>query len=303
MINTLVSRFSIESYKRDIFYVIFFGILSVFFANIKFYIPGFEGLESNFREVPLLISIFYIRNPLYIILLSLITTIYTAEGIPYLLNFSLHLVSLLAAWAIYYYTKKYIKAVFPKSFAWAINVIVYYALLIMPIYIVFGKMLGHLSELNFIENYVSMFNSLFIEGFTTLLITSLYLMQFEKSEALVTHKNNLENLVNSRTEELALANKTLTYLNENLDDLVQHRSRKIQDQLNLIIRYAHMNSHEVRAPLARILGLLEIIKLEKSIDHNSKVVKDLYLSGKELDDVINSMNRLLEKEIDSNEIS
>lgn len=229
MITEYLLKLAPQSYKRDIYYAILFGVLSLLFANIKFYVPGFEEIDSNFREIPLLISVFYIRNPLYLILLSLITTIYTSVGIPILLNFSIHLISLLAIWFIYNYLKTYVKSVVPKSISWALTSFLYFAIFLIPLYIFLGAILGHLPEVDFVNNYRSVYRSLTIESITTMLVTSLYLMQLEIREALRQHRNSLESVVKNRTEELAMANKTLTYLNENLDDLVKHRSIKIEE--------------------------------------------------------------------------
>ncbi len=303
MIKKFLPILNLSNYKKDIFYVILFGLLSILFARVSFHIPEFENIVSNFREMPLLISLLYIRNPLYLIVLSLLTTLYTSVGIPYSLNFAFHLTSLSGAWVMYYYVKKYVRLIVPKTISWGLLTFVYFTVLLIPSYIIYGYTFGHLQELNFVESYKSIFSLLKIEGVTTILTTSLFLVKFEIQGVLIEHKKNLESIVINRTEELALANKKLTYLNENLDDLVKNRSKKISEQLNLIIRYAHMNSHEVRAPLARILGLLEIIKLEKTVSASDKVVNDLCRSGDELDKVIKDMNRLLEKETDTNEIT
>ena len=79
MINTYISIDKLSTTKKDILYSILFGILSIVFAKIEFSIPGFDGRVSNFREVPLLIAILYIRNPIYLVVLSLITAIYTSS--------------------------------------------------------------------------------------------------------------------------------------------------------------------------------------------------------------------------------
>ena len=86
-------------------------------------------------------------------------------------------------------------------------------------------------------------------------------------------------------------------MNENLDKLVKERSKKIETQLGLLIKYTQMNSHEVRAPLARILGLLEIIKLDPELSDAKNIVNELCISGEELDEIVKNMNRLLEQEI------
>lgn len=64
-----------------------------------------------------------------------------------------------------------------------------------------------------------------------------------------------------------------------------------------------MYFHEVCAPLARILGLLEIIKIDRTLSDKDKIVEGLWGSGKELDEIVKNMNRLLEEEIDTDEIS
>lgn len=297
MITEYLLKIAPQAYKRDIYYAILFGVLSLIFANIKFYVPGYEEIDSNFREIPLLISIFYIRNPLYLIVLTLITTIYTATGLPYLLNFSLHLISLQSIWLIYNYSKTYVESIVPKSIVWVLISFSYFLVFVIPLYILLGYVMGHLAELNFISSYKSIYSSLKIEGITTMLVTTLYLMQLEIRETLREHRNSLESVVKNRTEELALANKTLTYLNENLDDLVKHRSIKIEQQLHLLVKYAHMNSHEVRAPLARMLGLIYIIDQEDEVDNREYLHKQLKEASQELDTIVKSMNRLLEKEI------
>lgn len=65
------------------------------------------------------------------------------------------------------------------------------------------------------------------------------------------------------------------FLRIKFDNLVKERSKKIEDQLNLLVRYAHMYFHEVCAPLARILGLLEIIKIDRTLSDKDKIVEGL----------------------------
>ena len=49
----------------DLIYMIIFGGLSLILGLFKFEIPGVEGGVSDLREIPLLISVFYIRNPMF----------------------------------------------------------------------------------------------------------------------------------------------------------------------------------------------------------------------------------------------
>jgi len=98
--------------------------------------------------------------------------------------------------------------------------------------------------------------------------------------------------------ELQSSNGEIKELNENLEKIVKERTEKINDQLKQLVRYAHMNSHEVRAPLARMLGLLLLIKREDDEQQLKALLDMLYNSSTELDLVIKEMNCLLEREVE-----
>ena len=145
----------------------------------------------------------------------------------------------------------------------------------------------------------------------TTFITGLYLIQKEVRNNLIEYQRDLEKIVEKRTEELEEANKNLLAaneelnvsnekiwtINENLDELVKQRSAKIEEQLTLLTKYAHMNSHEVRAPLARLLGLMSLINLEKDAEAKIELFDKMNACAEEMDQIIRKMNRLLEKEI------
>jgi signal transduction histidine kinase len=96
-------------------------------------------------------------------------------------------------------------------------------------------------------------------------------------------------------EELQTAYEEIKTHNDNLDELVKMRSQRIEEQLSLFHEYAHINSHEVRAPLARLLGLLNLLEYDNNKTETISLIGKLKESAKELDDVVRNMNRLLEK--------
>jgi len=49
-------------YIKDATYTILFGLLSVVFSKVQFHIP--EVGNSNLREMPLLIGLFHLHNPI-----------------------------------------------------------------------------------------------------------------------------------------------------------------------------------------------------------------------------------------------
>ncbi len=310
MFHTFKSKFERYPLLADFLYALFFGLLSLGFGEIEFVIPGIEGGASDFREIPLIIGVFYIRNPFFLIVASMITSFGTAEGGSYITTFFMHIVPLLSAWGFYKILDQVSVEIIRRGLFWGFFIILYYNVFLIPVMIYSDQLVG-LNAMGFMKSYKTISSSFKFEMVATALITALYLVQSETQSNLMQHRKNLEILINTRTKDLATANNKLMLLNDelvssseeinsmnqNLDGLVKERSKKIKDQLNQLIRYAHMNSHEVRAPLARVLGLLEIIKLEKTVSADSRIVEDLCVSGKELDEVVMSMNRLLEKEI------
>jgi hypothetical protein len=83
-------------------------------------------------------------------------------------------------------------------------------------------------------------------------------------------------------EELIASQEELTQINDNLNGLMQERTQTIIKQNQKFVHHAFINAHKVRSPLARIQGLVNLMKFEQS---------DLSENGKEI-------CRLLEKSSD-----
>jgi signal transduction histidine kinase len=183
--------------------------------------------------------------------------------------------------------------------------------MLFPLLIFSDRLVGLNVEIGVMDNFMYLIMATRFEIVTSTLVLSLYSIQFEARNELEKHKNNLEVLVEARTTELGDANDELRrineilksnneeikMLNENLDDLVKERSKKIEQQLRQLKNYANMNSHQVRAPLARILGLLSLLKMDQDEAYKQLHLSKLCESSEELDEVIRKMNRLLETEV------
>lgn len=57
-----------------------------------------------------------------------------------------------------------------------------------------------------------------------------------------------------------------------------------------LIEIAFQNSHHTRAPLARILGIIEAIKGQEQVAVSDELLSHLYLSAKELDEIVHQIN-------------
>lgn len=145
-----------------------------------------------------------------------------------------------------------------------------------------------------------------IIGAVTVVVMALLLfialgMRFYRNKLLMTRAlQQFNQAINEKNEEIMAqaielqeANVAIQAMNENLERMVHERTDKIQHQKQVLIEYTFMNAHKLRGPLARILGLINLYKL------NPAEAADLFdkidLSARELDDVVKEINTLLEK--------
>jgi hypothetical protein len=291
-----------NSITRDLTVTILFGVLSATLGMIQLNTPGFEGSYSDLREIGLLLCLFHIVNPLFIIPLCLISLLGLPFEIRLLPIFIMHVIPLLVTWYLYKWIEKIQMSNIRMGLAWSLLAIAYYTLFLYPILIVSYKWVGINEHSNFMESYSSLFFSGTFEVVTTTLISSLYLIQLSIRRSLELTNKNLEELVKQRTHELSETNFELQSLNENLEQLVKDRTKKIDTQLDQIVKYAHMNAHEVLAPVARILGLMNLLKNE-TLDHERKdLVEKLDVVSIELDTIVRKMNQVLEQEVGSDDL-
>ncbi len=109
-----------------------------------------------------------------------------------------------------------------------------------------------------------------------------------------------------QNQELHKREKEYLHINDHLGTLVEIRTAEIVKQNELLRNYAYFNAHKVRGPLARILGLIYLIRLEPTIseDDFSLFIQRLSLCANELDKTIKEINQILsdddEEEDDEN---
>lgn len=89
-----------------------------------------------------------------------------------------------------------------------------------------------------------------------------------------------------------MQNKQLETLNNTLEEEVQKRTQKIMEQNLRIKEIAFRNSHRTRAPVARLLGMAELLKLDQR-DNKDELFDKIIESAREIDEVIHEMNSIL----------
>lgn len=100
----------------------------------------------------------------------------------------------------------------------------------------------------------------------------------------------------SQNLELKQQSEEIASINERLEEIVKERTRKVVEQNDQLMKYTFINSHKLRAPICRILGLLALIQM---VDGEERVyiIEQLEKASAELDEISREINDLLENVI------
>lgn len=136
---------------------------------------------------------------------------------------------------------------------------------------------------------------------TTILVIVLF--QFNRShlkanQTLVA----LNSEINAQKEKITQQSQALKEVNQHLEEIVMERTRELKIQNEKLLNFASHNSHKVRGPLARILGLIYAVE-EKYITDFEFVMKNIGIASREMDLVIAEINEILltENQTETNE--
>lgn len=98
--------------------------------------------------------------------------------------------------------------------------------------------------------------------------------------------------IEAQNEELQQSQENLFQLNNHLEQIVGERTNEVKQQNERLIKYAYANAHHMRGPVARLLGLIQLSKMDTSLDYEFlfSLIKEQTL---EIDEVIKGINREL----------
>jgi len=89
--------------------------------------------------------------------------------------------------------------------------------------------------------------------------------------------------------------RSAKHFNRKLNELVKERTLEITIKNEQLNEYAFINAHKLRAPLARIMGLLHIYKLKDSQLHISTLVDLMEQETQSLDTIVRSITEALQE--------
>ncbi len=101
--------------------------------------------------------------------------------------------------------------------------------------------------------------------------------------------------IQNQNDELKRQKEIIDRINENLESLVKERTHELEKKNVALEEYAFINAHNLRAPVASILGLINLMNRIDHDDESKKLVEHLRTSASKLDEVVNSITRAIER--------
>jgi len=302
--------FSLQIPKSDWGYMLLFGIASSLLGFIQFQIPGVQDTSTDLREIPLLLALFYIRNPLSTIGLTFISTsgMFFFPESPYIQTFLMHVVSVFPASYMANIIKNKTYTALQFSLLWALLVTIYFLVFLIPASIFSYQLMGQNLDKTFTVYYSDLVNMIKYEWITCLVLTVLFSVQYHIREKLKYHLENLDLLVKKRTNDLSNANHELEAANMELQaqkEELMAINAHLQDTQSALLQSEKMAAmgtltagiaHEINNPLNYILGgitgLDEILKKLKIEDETALFLMQAIKTGtSRASKIVESLNK------------
>jgi signal transduction histidine kinase len=104
--------------------------------------------------------------------------------------------------------------------------------------------------------------------------------------------------VMAQRDSLEEKNVEIERMNTNLEKIVADRTQVLEKQNKKLSEYAFINAHKLRAPLASILGIINLLTLDTDKEEQRKLLDHLDKASLELDKVVRDINQMLEEGFD-----
>lgn len=100
-----------------------------------------------------------------------------------------------------------------------------------------------------------------------------------------------------QAQKLSALNTSLKTLNDQLEEKVYQRTTELNDKNKKLTEYAFINAHKLRAPVATIMGLVQLFSYnEHTIEEERLIKKRLKETVRELEETISGIRIKLEEE-------
>lgn len=220
----------------NLYMVVLFTLLSIILSYIRIRVPGVEGTSSDFREIPVLISVLYFRRIRYPFIVIAVSSSFKSinAGIEIaVLSIFIHFISIFIFWIIGRWIIRRPYTLYIKTILWAVNSLLFFLTLI-PLASLGFPYFGF-ENLTFMQMITGFAQTAQTEIVATTLVSTIFFRQWSVQNQLLkaniqleNHKNNLEKMVWERTREIEHKNIELEQRHEEI--LTQNEKIMIQNQ-------------------------------------------------------------------------
>lgn len=132
----------------------------------------------------------------------------------------------------------------------------------------------------------------------TLVLIALYLknrfLNYRTSvEDTNTRLKNVSETLAAQTETLSVQQAELNAIKDKLEATAALKVREASTKAKVLNEYAFVNAHQVRGPLARVLGLIHLIELETPAHERSDAFRRIKTEAQEMDVIIQRINDII----------
>ncbi|WKK84437.2 MASE2 domain-containing protein [Marivirga arenosa] len=118
---------------------------------------------------------------------------------------------------------------------------------------------------------------------------------FSKTMQLINKKVTIQQKeILAQSEELKSLNDTLQSLNNHLEEKVHERTKELERKNEKLAEYTFINGHQLRAPVATMLGLCNLMEYSKEVEEKELLINKLTNEVKLLDITIKEIRLKLE---------
>jgi signal transduction histidine kinase len=138
-----------------------------------------------------------------------------------------------------------------------------------------------------------------VKGGLLLLAVGIFMVMLIKTRYNLTVKEIKARLaLQASNEEIQAQDEEIKRINANLEALITERTRDIERKNAALEEYSYINAHELRSPVASILGLANLIQkipVVQSDEEAKMVCHHLQDSTRRLDQIVRSITSAIEK--------
>lgn len=107
------------------------------------------------------------------------------------------------------------------------------------------------------------------------------------------HSQNIK--LETLTKQIEMQNQQLKEYNDRLEERINERTLELEKRNIQLTEYAFINSHLLRAPVASILGIIDLLSRTTTSDEQKQHLRHLLTSSRELDNIVKQITQVLEE--------